>query len=92
MCGINTSEEDCRSAIDAMLEYEKKLIEIADNMQAAIKQTQANLQGDENVKNINERLQGHIINIHNASLKAKDISKKLSVELNDIIQNTIKSV
>ena len=80
----NASEADMKNAIDELGQYQKKLIEIADTMQTAVRQTEQNLQGDDNVKAVNAALKKRIIKIHEASMQAKDIALNISMELEEM--------
>ena len=83
----NTGEDDYRNAIAALNQYQRKLIEICDTMQRAVNQTSQNLQGDANVKRIDESLQKCVINIHEVSMFAQDLAKQLSLQLDEIINS-----
>ena len=83
----NTGEDDYRNAIAALNQYQRKLIEICDTMQRAVNQTSQNLQGDANVKRIDESLQKYVINIHEVSMFAQDLAKQLSLQLDEIINS-----
>ena len=80
----NASEANYEQAIIALQQYQKKLLEVSDTMQSAVNQTDRNLQGDDNIRAINQTLQKRIIKIHEASLIAKQIALQLSLELEEI--------
>lgn len=78
---VNASEDEYRETIDELMAYRVKLLEIAETMQSAVKQTSVNLQGDDNVRSINSRINRYVVMIHEEAGKVHHLAINLSNEL-----------
>lgn len=81
---VNANEDEYREAIDELMAYRIKLLEIAETMQSAVKQTSVNLQGDDNVRSINDRINRYVVMIHDEAGKVHRLAINLSNELENI--------
>lgn len=81
---VNASEDEYREAIDELMAYRIRLLEIAETMQSAVKQTSVNLQGDDNVQSINDRINKYVVMLHDEASKVHRLAINLSNELENI--------
>lgn len=77
----NFSVEDYQNAISALKEYQETLLEISDFLASTIANAKTNIPNDDHMKEIDEKMQKEIIQIHQTVNEVKKVQKQLAREL-----------